>query len=361
MRITHLIPTSSPGGHICQLDLMLSESRTSQLDHKLLFWSRDKNIHDGIRARLNAPINIIRNRGVLGGLKQLRRHINQSNTDVLHIWHPYLLNWEHLGMLHRVGAKIVCSIGNPADRWIRYPTHAFKFYVQRSDHVVFTSTAQQEFARQFLKFGDSSVVYPSEPLTKSDHRADIRQALGIPPESYIIGAVGRLIPGKRLKDLIWSMEILKTLRDDMHLVIWGDGPQLKVLQEYARELNLLSHVHFVGWETDFQLHVRDCLCLVSCSDAHGMPSCAVTASSVGIPLVAAGGKGVLELFVNGKNSLLFGPGDSGSLARCINNLAKDRSLPDQLTMNARLLQQSDMSPSQFVEAYCGIFNAVANE
>ena len=361
MRITHLIPMSTLGGPINQLSLLLSESSTCQLDHSLLFWSRDKDLPDSVRTNLDAPISTVRSHGILGGLKQLRRCISQSKPDILHIWHPYLLNWEHLGLLHRVGAKIVCSMGNPADRWIRYPTHAFKFYVRRSDHVIFSSTAQQEFAQQFLKIGASSVVYPSEQFTKSDHKADIRQELGISQTSFIIGAAGRLIPGKRLKDLIWSMEILKTVRDDIHLVVWGDGPQLKILQEYARELDLLSHIHFVGWATDFQSRVQDCLCLISCSDAHGVSACAATASSAGIPFVSAGAKGTLELFVNGKNSLLFGPGDSGSLARCINNLVEDKSLSSQLVTDAKLLLETALSPSRFADSYLKVFHTVANE
>ena len=361
MRVTHLIPTSTPGGHINQLSLMLTESSTCQLDHSLLFWSRCKDLPDSIRANLDAPINAVRKHQILGGLRQLRRCISQSNPDILHIWHPYLLNWEHLGMLHRVGAKTVCSIGNPADRWIRYPTHAFKFYVRRSDHVVFSSTAQLEFAQQFLKIKASSVVYPSEQFIKSDHKADIRRQLGLSPGSFIVGAAGRLIPGKRLKDLIWSIEILKTVRDDIHLVVWGDGPQLEVLQEYARELDLLSHIHFVGWGSEFQSHVQDCLCLVSCSDAHGVSACAATALSAGIPFVSAGAKGNLELFVNGKNSLLFGSGDSGSLARCINNLVEDPSLSGQLVRDAKLLQETTLSPSRFADSYFRVFNAVANE
>ena len=56
MRVTHLIPTSTLGGHINQLSLMLSESSTCQLDHSLLFWSRDKDLPDIIRPNLDAPI-----------------------------------------------------------------------------------------------------------------------------------------------------------------------------------------------------------------------------------------------------------------------------------------------------------------
>lgn len=361
MRVTHLIPTNAPGGHISQLSLLLSESGTSQLDHSLLFWSRDKELPDSVKARLDAPISAVRNRGTFVGLEKLRRCISQSKPDILHIWQPYLLRWEHFGMLHRAGGKTVCSIGNPPDRWIRYPTHAFKFYVRKSDHVVFSSTAQRDFSQQFLKVRASSVVYPSEQVAKSDHKPDIRQELGIAENSFIIGAAGRLLPGKRLKDLIWSIEILKTVRDDIHLVIWGDGPQRKVLQDYACELDLLSHIHFIGWETDFQSHVQDCLCLVSCSDAHGISACAATASSAGIPFVSAGSKGVLELFVNGKNSLLFGPGDSGSLARCINNLVEDPALSGQLVQDAKRLQETALSPSRFAEAYSNVFNAVVNE
>ena len=37
-----------------------------------------------------------------------------------------------------------------------------------------------------------------------------------------------------MKDLIWGAELLKVIRDDVHLVIVGDGPLGDVVERYRR-------------------------------------------------------------------------------------------------------------------------------
>ena len=61
----------------------------------------------------------------------------------------------------------------------------------------------------------------------------ILHELNLPANARLIGAVGRLWPQKRLKDLIWAADLLKSTRDDTHLLIVGDGPQRWRLERYA--------------------------------------------------------------------------------------------------------------------------------
>lgn len=360
MRVAHLIPTNSLGGHVNQLRVLLEHAEQQDIEHQLVFWSRENSIDAVVANQFNSELTYVRKGGMIGGLRNLRKAISNVSPDVIHMWHPYAFNWEHIGMLHRLANRLVCSIGNPADRWIRYPTQAFRFYVKRSHHVFFSSNSQLEFARQFLRVNNSSVAYPSEIIADTGNTQNIKGALGIPAESHVVAAVGRLIPGKRLKDLIWSMEILKTIRDDVHLVIFGGGPQTQLLQEYARDLDLTTRVHFHDWTTCVVEILRNCLCVISCSDSHGVPSCAVTAAVANIPFISAGSKGVMELFVNNRNSLLFGPGDTGSLARCINNLMNDASVSQRLIQQTRTLEADAFSPLQFAAKYAEVFQSVAN-
>jgi glycosyltransferase involved in cell wall biosynthesis len=75
-------------------------------------------------------------------------------------------------------------------------------------------------------------------------RVTTRGALGLSPEAQVIGAVGRLHPGKRFDFLLESAAPL--LHPGRHLLIVGDGPQRDRLEEQAAGLGVADQVIFVG-------------------------------------------------------------------------------------------------------------------
>ena len=58
--------------------------------------------------------------------------------------------------------------------------------------------------------------------------------------------VGRLWPQKRIKDPIWATDLLKVIRDDVHLLIIGDGPQRQASDDSRDSCHVTTHVHFLG-------------------------------------------------------------------------------------------------------------------
>jgi glycosyltransferase involved in cell wall biosynthesis len=82
-------------------------------------------------------------------------------------------------------------------------------------------------------------VIPNAGGRPSRHAITREQLLAeweLPPGSRLIGAVNRLWPQKRVKDLIWAADLLKVARDDTHLLIIGDGPQRWRLQRYRDQV-----------------------------------------------------------------------------------------------------------------------------
>lgn len=70
-----------------------------------------------------------------------------------------------------------------------------------------------------------------------------RQSLGLPEGAYVVGAVGRLTPGKRFGDLI---DALTQLPDDYWLLLVGGGPEENVLRRTARDAGVADRVLFTG-------------------------------------------------------------------------------------------------------------------
>ncbi|MET9392311.1 glycosyltransferase [Streptomyces sp. NPDC006624] len=74
-------------------------------------------------------------------------------------------------------------------------------------------------------------------------RRETRRRLGLPDGAFVVGAVGRLAPGKRFGVLIRA---LAQLPDDHRLLLVGGGPEEAVLRRTARAAGVAERVLFTG-------------------------------------------------------------------------------------------------------------------
>jgi glycosyltransferase involved in cell wall biosynthesis len=73
-------------------------------------------------------------------------------------------------------------------------------------------------------------------------RAATRARLGIPEGTFVVGGVGRLVPGKHFETLVRAVAVLP----DARLLLAGDGPERETLHAIASALGALDRVHMLG-------------------------------------------------------------------------------------------------------------------
>lgn len=73
-------------------------------------------------------------------------------------------------------------------------------------------------------------------------RSAVRARLGISPHAFVVGGVGRLVPGKRFETLVRAVSVLP----DAHLLIAGDGPERESLEAVVSALGAADRVHLLG-------------------------------------------------------------------------------------------------------------------
>ncbi|RAJ57333.1 glycosyltransferase involved in cell wall biosynthesis [Streptomyces sp. Amel2xB2] len=73
-------------------------------------------------------------------------------------------------------------------------------------------------------------------------RAATRRRLGVPDEAFVVGGVGRLVPGKHFETLVRAVAVLP----DARLLLAGDGPEREALQGIAAALGALDRIHLLG-------------------------------------------------------------------------------------------------------------------
>jgi glycosyltransferase involved in cell wall biosynthesis len=78
-----------------------------------------------------------------------------------------------------------------------------------------------------------------------DVRATTRARLGIPPDAYVVGGVGRQVPGKRFDILVRA--VAET--PGTHLLLGGDGPERVPLLRLVHSLNAQGRVHISDAES----------------------------------------------------------------------------------------------------------------
>lgn len=73
-------------------------------------------------------------------------------------------------------------------------------------------------------------------------RAATRARFGLPADAFVVGGVGRLVPGKSFDTLVRAVAAIP----DAHLLLAGDGPERVVLRTLARTLGASARVHLPG-------------------------------------------------------------------------------------------------------------------
>ncbi|MFD0720818.1 glycosyltransferase [Streptomyces globosus] len=73
-------------------------------------------------------------------------------------------------------------------------------------------------------------------------RRATRARTGLPERAFVVGGVGRLVPGKRFDALVRAVAALP----GAHLLLAGDGPERAALRALAAELGAQHRIHLVG-------------------------------------------------------------------------------------------------------------------
>jgi glycosyltransferase involved in cell wall biosynthesis len=129
---------------------------------------------------------------------------------------------------------------------------------RQTDMIVSVSEALAEVLRRQVVHDPSRVrvvtngVDTRRILPASD-RDSLRQALGLPAGTPIIGSIGRLEPIKNYRLALRALVRVGPLVDGgplPMLVLVGDGSEREELEALARELDITSRVRFLGWRTD---------------------------------------------------------------------------------------------------------------
>ena len=149
------------------------------------------------------------------------------------------------------------------------------------------------------------------------------------PHRFVLGA-GRLVRQKGFDRLLRAFATLGR-KDELHLVVLGEGSEREALIELAETLGIGSVVHFPGAVSDIETWYRSAVCFVLSSRFEGWPNVLMEAMASGCPVISYDCRfGPAEIVEDGKSGLLVAQDDIRALAAEISRVVINESLRRRL-------------------------------
>lgn len=296
---------------------------------------------------------------------RLRRLIQRLRPDIVHTW-LFAANAYGRQAALSAGVRRIVAGERCVDPWKSGVQLAIDRYLaRRTTRIAANSSGVVEFYVQHGLPREKFVVIPNgvppaEP-NKSISRCELLAELRVPADARLVGAVGRLWPQKRVKDLIWAADLLKVVRDDVHLLIIGDGPQRWRLEKYRDQVRIRDRVHFLGERGDVPRILPHLDCFWLASEYEGQSNAVMEAMTAGVPVIASDIAGNRDLVVPGETGFLFPMGDRAELARFTREVLDDAELSRRLGEAGRSRMRECFSVERMVSRYAELYDNLLAE
>jgi N-acetyl-alpha-D-glucosaminyl L-malate synthase BshA len=162
---------------------------------------------------------------------------------------------------------------------------------------------------------------------------------------------------KRIQDV---MEIFRGVQSQIsaHLLLVGDGPEIRTAYDLADKYGLRQRVHFMGKQDNV-------VALLSCSDLFLLPSekesfglAALEAMACEVPVVASHTGGIPEVVVHGESGWLSEVGAVDKMTEDSVRLLEDPELHQAFSRAARQRAVSVFEEKAIVAQYLALYESL---
>ena len=273
--------------------------------------------------------------------------------DVIHSNHPLLVGGAAADKAEEMGLPLVFTFHT---RYIEYAEGYATYipfsdaiienviveglikYLNRCQHIVTPSDSIRDNLIAFTGITEGITTIPTgidlEPFRAAKGTA-VREQYGLQDKTVIV-SIGRLAQEKNWETLLEAFAQVSEGRDDLRLMIIGDGPQAKETKKAARDLGLGDKVIFTGLvpfeRVPNHMKAADIFGFASVTETQGLVT--MEAMAADLPIVAVDATGTSDEVTDGVEGLLT-PNDPGALAAALGRVIDDPALRAELAANAR--------------------------
>jgi len=359
--VLHLIESSEPGGAekilaslVQKLDPERFRSVVALLDDGWLYTELVKGGHETHVLPQKRGLDA----GWVGRCADL---IRRYNVRLVHA-HEFAMNVYGGIAARRVNVPIIATVHGTlyaGEKWRR--RLAYRLVARYADRMVAVSDDVKRFLveRVGVQPAHLTTIHNGIDTTAFEppgQKDTIRRELGISEGSPVIGTTGALRPVKGHTYLLKAMHGVVKEFPGATLVIAGEGPLLKELQDEAIKLGIEQNVRFLGFR-------EDVAALLECMDVFVLPSLSegfslslLEAMGAGKPVVATDVGGNAEALGGGTGLLVPAQDPDGLAARLI-LLLRDQHLARRLASGARRRVREHFGLDRMVKSYRDLYES----
>lgn len=202
------------------------------------------------------------------------------------------------------------------------------------------------------------LIYNGIPLDDFDRHSvkPDRVSLGVPSQHKIVGHVATFTPKKNQDDLLRAARLVVAEDPDVTFVLVGKGQLQPHLEQLADELGISDNVVFPGFVPNLREAMASFDLFVLSSLYEGLPTVAIEAMALGVPVVATWVGGTPEIVNHQHDGLLVPPKDPEALAQGILSLLGDEDRRAEMGRRAEQSVRSKFDIRRRVDEMEGVYH-----
>ena len=264
------------------------------------------------------------NGGMFKRMMWLRKYVRQQKPSVVI---AFMIAVYATTLLSLIGSKIPVIVSERIDprktkKWKNVLRYVVMPLIQ---HMVVQTEDIKSYFPAFIQ-KKTSIIY--NPVTEKV----FDQTSFVAKKKRLIN-IGRLYEQKNQKMLIDAFCKVKEHFSEYELVIFGEGPLEKELQDYIKAKGLTGFVKLMGKSTSIieELKSSEIFCLSS--DYEGMSNAMIEAICLGLPVVTTDISGAKDVIVNGENGYIVNVNDAVGFANAVSEILSHEDLKKQMEKN----------------------------
>jgi len=370
IKVLHLISGDLWAGAEAQAEMLLSWlKRNPELEVSAIIFNEGR-LSQKLKS-LDIPVYLLdekRNNSLLLFMK-VRKILSKDRIQILHTHRykenvigglagsssgvPCLVQTVHgLKEPFRGIRKMKADLYNLLDRW----TTRFLF-----DQMILVSSQQCGRFEERLNGRRTVCIHNGVDLQKikaNKSRIEVRRNLGIDKDSPLIGTAGRLVPVKGLNYLLKATKLMQSESPRLKVLIIGDGPERKSLEDTVSKLGIDSQVITGEREDVYDLiSAMDLFVLPSLSE--GIPMALLEAIALEVPVVASAVGGIPEVIIHQSTGFLVQPKEEQALADACLHLLGKRASAKALAREAKKTLKAKFSAETMAQKVSQLYEVLA--
>lgn len=284
--------------------------------------------------------------------------VNREDLDILHVHYaiPHAISAYLAKQMVNKDVKIITTLHGTDITVLGYDpslSDLIRFGIEQSDMVTAVSTDLVRQTRELLSitrpietvynFVDHAIYYPKfcEQTMKS---------LNISEDDLVVSHVSNFRKVKRVDDTVRAFSLIRNKRKAVLLLI-GEGPELPVIRQLVKELELEDDVRFLGNQRKIAelLSLSHVSLLLSEKESFGLVI--LEAMACGVPVVGSNIGGIPEVIEDGVSGYICELGDLASVRDAVLDCVRTPEHHAQMKQAALCRVNTDFHKDRIVAHY----------